>query len=209
MVKEKILAFQSLKILRFPIIILILVWILKFIVENILKVEGYRNVFNAILLILIISVFVVLLYITIKRQNTIVLEEEQEVRGVPLILWAAAISCTFFGGLLLGGGFMLYHKYGAIGFIPGILFFSLGVLLWFESLTIRIVITKEGLIVKCHKIFPFPGLFYAFEDIEKIKIKWKIVHLKHKTRFMGAKRFLIFNLQKFRDAIKKCAPDQS
>ena len=208
MKKNKILIFQSFKKLVFPIIVLVVVWILKFIVEMVLGIERYRNVFNAITWVLTTAVFIDILYIIVKKEKILYLEEEQEVRGIPLILWVAAVPVIFFGGLLLWGGFLLYYEYGIIGVIPGVLFFSIGLLLWFESLTTRIVITKEGLIVKYHKIFPFPYIFYSFNDIEKIKMRWKIIHLKHKRLFVGAKRFLIFDSHKFIKILEKYASDK-
>jgi len=101
--KNKILIFQSFKKLVFPIIVLVVVWILKFIVEMVLGIERYRNVFNAITWVLTTAVFIDILYIIVKKEKILYLEEEQEVRGIPLILWVATIPVLFFGGCYYGG----------------------------------------------------------------------------------------------------------
>ena len=82
---------------------MVVVWILKFIVETVLGIERHRNIFNAIIWVLTTAVFIYLLYIILKKQKILDLEEEQEVRGIPLILWVATIPVLFFGGCYYGG----------------------------------------------------------------------------------------------------------
>ena len=208
--ERRIIPIKSFKILQFPVLILIILWISKIIFENILGVGSYRNVFNLGILTLTIIVIIALLYIFKKRTVKITKfeKEELEIRCSPLILWITAILLTFVGCLGILGGFSLYYKYGVIGFIPGILFFGMGIIAWFESLTNKIVVTKDGIIFKVHKIFPFPGIYYPFNNLTKIKMRGKVINLKHKQTFLGAKRFFIFDSPTFIKEIEKYAPSK-
>lgn len=132
-------------------------------------------------------------------------KEEPIIRCSPMILWTAAILLSFVGLFGILGGFLLYHEHGVIGFTPGILFFSIGVIMWFESFTTRMLFTKDGVIVKYHKIFPFPGYFYSFKDLTQIKMRGKFISLKHKQMFLGSKRFFIFDVPVFIEEIEKYA----
>ena len=84
-----------------------------------------------------------------------------------------------------------------VGAYVGILFLCIGIVILFESVTTKISVTKDGIIVKCHKIFPFPGIYYSFDNLSKIKKTGNIVNLKQKKLFLGAKRFLIFDIDTF------------
>ncbi len=125
-----------------------------------------------------------------------------------MILWITAIPLTFVGCLGILGGFSLYCKYGAIGFIPGILFFGLGIIAWFESFTTKMVLTEDGIIVKYHKILPFSGLFYPFNNLTKIKTRGNLINFKHRQMFLGAKRFFIFDSHSFIKEIERYAPSK-
>ena len=206
--KGRIASIKSFKILQFPVLILTIVWILKIIFENILGVESYRNIFNLGILTLTILVTIALLYMFKKRTVKITKfeKEELEIRCSPLILWITAILLTFVGCLGILGGFSLYYKYGVIEFIPGILFFGMEIIAWFESFTARMVLTEDGVIIKYHKIFPFPGLFYPFNNLTKIKTRGNLINFKHKQMFLGAKRFFIFDSPTFIKEIERYAP---
>ncbi len=201
---------KSFKILQFPVLILIIVWILKIIFENILGVGSYRNVFNLGILTLTIIVIIALLYISKKRTVKITKFEKEkfEIRCSPIILWITAILLTLVGCLGILGGFSLYYKYGVIGFIPGILFFGLGLIMWFESFTTRMAFTEDGVIVNYHRIFAFPGLFYTFDNLTKIKVRGNLINLKHRQMFLAFKRFFIFDSPAFIKEIERYAPSK-
>jgi len=208
--KGRIISIKSFKILQFPVLILTILWILKIIFENILGVGSYRNVFNLGILTLTIIVIIALLYIFKKRTVKITKFEKEElkIRCSPLIFWIPAILLTFVGCLGILGGFSLYYKYGVIGFMPSTLFFGLGIIMWFESFTARMVLTEDGVIVKYHKILPFPGLFYPFNNLTKIKTRRNLINFKHRQMFLGAEHFFIFDSHFFIKEIERYAPSK-
>ena len=208
--ERRIIPTKSFKILQFPVLILIILWISKIIFENMPGVESYRNIFDLGILTLTIIVIIALLYIFKKRTVKVTKfeKEELEIRCSPLILWITAILLTFVGCLGILGGFSLYHKYEVIGFIPGILFFGTGIIAWFESFTTRMAFTEDGVIVKYHKIFPFPGLFYPFNNLTKIRTRGNLINFKHRQMFLGAKRFFIFDSPTFIKEIERYAPSK-
>ena len=194
----RVIDIKSFKILRYPVFALITILILKFIIENILEVRDYSSFFNFGIITLTIMIFMLLVYLLTKRTEKITkMKKENGIRCTPLILWITAILLTFVGGLLLWNGFL-----------SGIIFLGIGVVLWFESLTIRMIINKDGIIVNVHKFFPFPGIFYSFDDLINIKTNMKgtIIYLKHRQMFLGAKRFFIFEPSIFIREIEKNAP---
>lgn len=208
--EERIIPVKSFKILRLPLLILTIVLILKIIFENILGVGAYQNVFDLGIIILVIMVFIALLYVF--KKNTVKIKtfekDKSEIRCSPIVLWIAATLLTLFGFLGILGGSLLYHEYGLTGFIPGALFFSLGVIMWFESFTMKMVVTKDGIIVNYHRIFPFPGLFYAFDSLKKIKSGGNLINFKHRQMFLGAQRFFIFDSPTFIEEMERYAPSK-
>ena len=210
MEEERIIPVKSFKILHFPLLILTIVLILKIIFENILGVGAYQNVFDLGIIILVILVFIALLYIFNK--NTVKIKkfekEKSEIRCSPIVLWITATFLTLFGFPGILGGLLLYYKYGLIVVISGALFFSLGVIMWFESFTMKMVLTKDGIIVKYHRIFPFPGLFYAFDSLKKIKKRGNLINLKHRQKFLEAQRFFIFDSPTFIKEMERYAPSK-
>ncbi|MBN2602586.1 MAG: hypothetical protein JXA91_00435 [Candidatus Thermoplasmatota archaeon] len=204
----QIIPVKSFKIMYFPFLILTIILILKIIFENILGVGDYENFFNIGILTFTIVIFSALLYIF--KKNTVKInkfkKEKYEIRCSPIVLWITATFLTFVGFLVILGGFLLYDKYGLIGLIPGALFFSLGLIMWFESFTMKMVLTKDGIIVKCHRVFPFPGLFYNFDSLTAIKARGNLINFKHRQMFLGAQRFFIFDSPIFIKEMERYAP---
>ena len=92
--------------------------------------------------------------------------------------------------------------------MPITLFFGLGIIMWFESFTARMMLTEDGVIVKYHKILPFPGLFYPFNNLTNSKTRGNLINFKHRQMFLGAKRFFIFDSPTFIKEIEKYAPSK-
>lgn len=206
----RIIPVKSFKILQFPFLILTIVLILKIIFENILGFRSYENLFNLGIITSTIIITILLLYIF--KKNTVKIKtfekEKFEIRCSPIVLWIAATLLTLFGFLGIFGGSLLYHEYGLTGLIPGALFFSLGIIMWFESFTMKMVLTKDGIIVKYHRIFPFPGLFYAFDSLKKIKSRGNLINFKHRQMFLGAQRFFVFDSPTLIEEMERYAPSK-
>jgi hypothetical protein len=116
---------------------------------------------------------------------------------------------TLFGLLMLRIGIAGYGKYGFLVFVPSIILLGLACFGWIVTLMTKITITKDGLIFRRYFSLHFINIPYDFEDIRKIKVKWKFVSIKYKRVVLTAPRhLLIANQREFVQVIEKYAPDK-
>ena len=191
---KKIIAVTSFRSIRYFVFVLIALIMLKTIVDNVLGFNNYRNVFNMAIFVAIVAMVGSLVH-TMKKDIKVD-EFKKEISCSPLILLVTGIFVVMMGSILL-----------FVGVYIGILFLCLGIIMLFESLTTKIIVTDDGITVKCHKIFPFPGIFYPFNNLSEIKTKGRLINLKQKQIFPGAKRFLIFDIDTFIKQVNKTPID--
>jgi len=174
------------KKIKFYIAVLVVIAILRF-AEIIVGINTYHILDFSLIFVLFIILYH--LYSNIKSIEV----TGQSIRCVPLALLLMAFILLFVGWVLIQGGITNFDKYGATPLIGGIVFLALGFFSLFESFTMRMTVTKDGILVEYHKILPAIGYLYSFNDLSKIKVTGGFVNLKHKGNILMVKRFIVYH----------------
>ncbi len=178
--------------------------LLLLLVRLILRDSAGVAIYFLLNLLIITSVIVWILLLYIKYSKMQKRELSGPTFGCAMIAYILlALFFSVLGIIFVLVGLYGYQTYGVAAYGPAILFCILAVIAWFVGLSTNFEVNANGLLLRFHKIFPFPVFPYFYEDLSGIKISRGLVRFDFKEKSIYNKRFFVYKIKPFIEEIQK------
>ena len=125
---------------------------------------------------------------------------ENKVRCIPLIVFLSSFLMFFLGFIY----FLAYQKgYPFHTLIGGFAFSIIGIVIFYQSISMKMSVTPDGVLVDFSKLIPSNPYLYTFKTLDKVKIRKYFIYLKHKYPILFVKAYIVFDYKTIRDELKK------
>jgi hypothetical protein len=175
-------------------ILLLLLLLIRYgsLYDRISHINHSTTILNILLLTTLLLILLTYFYLLKKTNHTqTTIDTSQQIPCAPLILSIGGLFISFLSILLI---IAVPHL--------GILYLIMGLIAVIESLTTKLTLTNDGILITYHKIFPFPAIYYPKDTIQNIKTYSNILSIKHTQKFLAPKLYVLINKKQFTKHLK-------